>query len=205
MDNSLTHHGIKGMRWGIRRYQNADGSLTAAGKKKYAQKGFAQDAYNNNKSKAGKVYDRLTDAHKITGKMQYDRSSDRQRTRRANQYAKELATKKKESAEKREAAVDKVRKSSHTAAVILPSKENYSTAQVLGSTALALMGSQTVAAIARDVAYSYGKDQVARYIEAGSKITTAAIIGGAAGKTIKAGIRESKEQYEQTQKMMRRR
>ena len=31
----LEHHGIKGMKWGVRRYQNADGSLTAAGKKRY--------------------------------------------------------------------------------------------------------------------------------------------------------------------------
>ena len=31
----LYHHGIKGQRWGIRRYQNADGSLTAAGQKRY--------------------------------------------------------------------------------------------------------------------------------------------------------------------------
>ena len=29
----LMHHGIKGMKWGIRRYQNKDGSLTNAGKK----------------------------------------------------------------------------------------------------------------------------------------------------------------------------
>lgn len=36
--NSLTHHGTKGMRWGIRRYQNKDGSLTAAGKKRYGDK-----------------------------------------------------------------------------------------------------------------------------------------------------------------------
>ena len=34
--NELTHHGIKGMRWGVRRYQNADGTLTDAGKKRYA-------------------------------------------------------------------------------------------------------------------------------------------------------------------------
>lgn len=31
----LYHHGIKGMKWGVRRYQNADGSLTSAGKRRY--------------------------------------------------------------------------------------------------------------------------------------------------------------------------
>lgn len=30
--NELYHHGIKGMHWGIRRFQNPDGSLTPAGK-----------------------------------------------------------------------------------------------------------------------------------------------------------------------------
>lgn len=33
--NELYHWGIKGMKWGQRRYQNKDGSLTAAGKKRY--------------------------------------------------------------------------------------------------------------------------------------------------------------------------
>lgn len=33
----LKHHGIKGMKWGVRRYQKKDGSLTPAGKKRYAE------------------------------------------------------------------------------------------------------------------------------------------------------------------------
>lgn len=36
----LYHHGVKGQRWGVRRYQNADGSLTEAGKKRY---GYGQN------------------------------------------------------------------------------------------------------------------------------------------------------------------
>ena len=35
-NGELCHWGVKGMRWGVRRYQNKDGSLTAAGKKKVA-------------------------------------------------------------------------------------------------------------------------------------------------------------------------
>lgn len=47
---SLEHHGIFGMKWGIRRFQNKDGSLTPAGKRQ-AEKRAAKEAKNKAKTK----------------------------------------------------------------------------------------------------------------------------------------------------------
>ncbi len=35
--SELQHHGITGMKWGVRRFQNKDGTLTAAGKARYGE------------------------------------------------------------------------------------------------------------------------------------------------------------------------
>lgn len=37
MSDYISHFGVKGMKWGIRRYQNKDGSLTPEGRKRYGR------------------------------------------------------------------------------------------------------------------------------------------------------------------------
>ena len=50
MNNELQHWGIKRMKWGVRRYQNADGSLTPAGVKRYRKEaGDIERRLNTNK------------------------------------------------------------------------------------------------------------------------------------------------------------
>ena len=55
MNNQLEHSGIKGMKWGVRRYQNADGTYTEEGKIRYGRmskedlinRGTAKQVYRN--------------------------------------------------------------------------------------------------------------------------------------------------------------
>lgn len=58
----LQHHGIKGQKWGRRRFQTSDGSLTAAGRKRYAD----DDSSGSNKSKTSSKIESSTSAKKKT-------------------------------------------------------------------------------------------------------------------------------------------
>ena len=54
-EDYLEHHGIKGMKWGVRRYQNPDGTLTELGKKKYGSAKKFQEAREVKKSKRSRA------------------------------------------------------------------------------------------------------------------------------------------------------
>jgi hypothetical protein len=55
LDNELQHFGIKGMKWGVRRYQNKDGSLTPAGKKRYDESDEEREKKEKSKKRKVKV------------------------------------------------------------------------------------------------------------------------------------------------------
>lgn len=56
-DGELYHYGVKGMKWGVRKYRNKDGSLTPAGQKRYDSAGDVESAKAAYKS-AGKAYNK---------------------------------------------------------------------------------------------------------------------------------------------------
>lgn len=57
--DELVHHGIKGQKWGVRRFQNKDGSLTAVGRQRYSYDDFKNAKANIDKAnevvKSGKI------------------------------------------------------------------------------------------------------------------------------------------------------
>lgn len=80
----LMHHGVKGMRWGYRRYQNEDGSLTLAGKKrlKYNEakktKDSAEIKFAKREFKDAKIHQKFIDKEKSKRQKQLEEKYQKQ-------------------------------------------------------------------------------------------------------------------------------
>lgn len=91
-NTSLSHHGILGQKWGVRRYQNKDGSLTEEGRKRYQK---IVERYDSNPSrfgskKAQKAKELLEKDKTITERKKQESEKLQKDKESVNNYASEL-------------------------------------------------------------------------------------------------------------------
>ena len=95
-NEELYHFGVKGMKWGVRRFQNKDGSYTNAGKKRRANENYSDKQRKHDRTFYGKGGER-----RINKKMNEGHGV---------QSARHYEVERKERNEKRKAAVKRVAK-----------------------------------------------------------------------------------------------
>lgn len=85
----LSHFGVKGMKWGVRRYQNEDGSLTEAGKERYYDYGDKKQAksYQKRLNELDRVY---SDSSKRIASLARKQAKTKPTRRKASRLANKM-------------------------------------------------------------------------------------------------------------------
>ena len=85
--SELYHHGILGQKWGVRRYQNADGTLTDAGKKRYTDVQRKRDTNVYGKSGARRIERNINEKGYSVSAARSEEASRINKTRKAAQVS----------------------------------------------------------------------------------------------------------------------
>lgn len=107
MDNELQHFGIKGMKWGVRRYQNKDGSLTPAGKKRYDESDEEREE-REKKEKSKKTKAKVATAAITTAAVVTTAAVNKDKIKKGMEY---VNTNKPSKGEKKETTVEDYKES----------------------------------------------------------------------------------------------
>lgn len=84
--DELYHFGVHGMKWGIRRYQNEDGTLTDEGRDHYARQASRKLNANDRKIAKAKAYKRLHRIEASGYKSKYRKAISKDRLEKAEKF-----------------------------------------------------------------------------------------------------------------------
>ena len=172
----LAHHGIKGQKWGVRRFQNEDGSVTPAGAERYyVNKGQKKAAYDSAKELYRNEKKRYRSAvarkgYATTAEEKRYASAEREKRYAKedlqNEKVKERLNKEKKVSKHRQKLIDHyLEKGMSQEEAEIAAYKRARTEKVLAATAAV-----AVTAIAAYAGYQYYKNNTDKIIEAGTTL-----------------------------------